>query len=136
MTINSKQVFQKGYEIYKAKNTKLLVELRKNIYFEMRKVFKLKEINPEKGLNNFHKIVGKLSNKDLNSKRKKLIANVTKKINFGEIIFKTFEEFLVNNLAFPKKKGSAIIFPSNFMYPHEIMPVKSGTRFSIITWVV
>lgn len=31
-------------------------------------------------------------------------------------------------------KGSALLFPSNFMYPHEIMPVTSGTRYSIITW--
>ena len=63
----------------------------------MKKVFKLREKNPEKGFNHFHKIVGKLSNKDL-KKRKKLIANVSKKINFGEIIFKTFEKFLLNNL--------------------------------------
>jgi predicted 2-oxoglutarate/Fe(II)-dependent dioxygenase YbiX len=32
--------------------------------------------------------------------------------------------------------GSAIVFPSNFMYPHEIMPVIKGTRYSIITWLV
>lgn len=34
------------------------------------------------------------------------------------------------------KKGSIIMFPSNFMFPHEIMPVISGTRYSIITWYV
>lgn len=33
-------------------------------------------------------------------------------------------------------KGSAIVFPSNFMYPHEVMPVTKGTRYSIITWLV
>lgn len=33
-------------------------------------------------------------------------------------------------------KGSIIMFPSNFMFPHEIMPVTSGTRYSIITWYV
>ena len=32
--------------------------------------------------------------------------------------------------------GDVIVFPSNFMYPHEILPVTNGTRFSIITWVV
>ena len=32
--------------------------------------------------------------------------------------------------------GDVIIFPSNFMYPHEIIPVTEGTRFSIITWIV
>jgi predicted 2-oxoglutarate/Fe(II)-dependent dioxygenase YbiX len=31
-------------------------------------------------------------------------------------------------------KGSALLFPSNFMYPHEIMPVTGGTRYSVITW--
>jgi Rps23 Pro-64 3,4-dihydroxylase Tpa1-like proline 4-hydroxylase len=33
-------------------------------------------------------------------------------------------------------KGAAVLFPSNFMYPHEIMPVTKGTRYSIITWFV
>ena len=33
-------------------------------------------------------------------------------------------------------KGAAIMFPSNFMYPHEILPVLSGTRYSVVTWFV
>ena len=33
-------------------------------------------------------------------------------------------------------KGSAVMFPSNFMFPHEIMPIIKGTRYSIITWLV
>ena len=33
-------------------------------------------------------------------------------------------------------KGGAVLFPSNFMYPHEILPVTSGTRYSIITWFI
>jgi len=48
----------------------------------------------------------------------------------GEFAF--FDRELVYNL----KKGSCIMFPSNFMYPHEIMPVTSGTRYSVITWFV
>lgn len=32
------------------------------------------------------------------------------------------------------KKGSVLMFPSCFMYPHEILPVTSGTRYAIITW--
>jgi len=34
------------------------------------------------------------------------------------------------------KKGSISMFPSNFMYPHEIMPVFNGTRYSIETWLL
>ncbi len=33
-------------------------------------------------------------------------------------------------------KGAAVMFPSNFMFPHEIMPITKGTRYSIITWLV
>jgi hypothetical protein len=33
-------------------------------------------------------------------------------------------------------KGAAILFPSNFMYPHEIMPVTKGTRYSVVTWFI
>lgn len=44
--------------------------------------------------------------------------------------------FFARQLLFKNKKGSAIVFPSNFMYPHEIIPVTKGTRYSIITWLV
>jgi hypothetical protein len=33
-----------------------------------------------------------------------------------------------------QKRGSALMFPSNFMFPHQILPVLDGTRYSIITW--
>ena len=42
--------------------------------------------------------------------------------------------FFGRKLKYNLKKGSIITFPSNFMYPHEIMPVTKGTRYSIITW--
>ena len=36
----------------------------------------------------------------------------------------------------PKKKGSGVVFPSNFMYPHEVEKVTSGIRYSIMTWIL
>jgi predicted 2-oxoglutarate/Fe(II)-dependent dioxygenase YbiX len=33
-------------------------------------------------------------------------------------------------------KGAAVMFPSNFMYPHEILPVTNGIRYSIVTWFI
>lgn len=30
--------------------------------------------------------------------------------------------------------GCALMFPPSFMYPHEILPVTSGIRYSMITW--
>lgn len=44
--------------------------------------------------------------------------------------------FFDRELKYKLNKGDVIMFPSNFMYPHEIMPVTSGTRYSIITWYV
>lgn len=44
--------------------------------------------------------------------------------------------FFNRELIYKLKKGSCIMFPSNFMYPHEIMPVTSGTRYSIVTWFI
>lgn len=43
--------------------------------------------------------------------------------------------FFDKELKFDLKKGDIIMFPSNFMYPHEILPILSGERYSIITWI-
>ena len=44
--------------------------------------------------------------------------------------------FFNRELTYNPPKGSAIMFPSNFLYPHEIMPVKRSVRYSIITWFI
>jgi predicted 2-oxoglutarate/Fe(II)-dependent dioxygenase YbiX len=33
------------------------------------------------------------------------------------------------------KAGSVMVFPSNFMYPHEVKLVTKGTRYSFVSWV-
>tara|TARA_B100000519_G_scaffold21826_1_gene15516 strand:+ start:193 stop:756 length:564 start_codon:yes stop_codon:yes gene_type:complete len=33
------------------------------------------------------------------------------------------------------KKGDIVIFPSSFTYPHQVLPVTSGTRYAVITWI-
>ena len=45
-------------------------------------------------------------------------------------------EFIVAGEIYFPKKGSALIFPSNFMYPHEVKPVTKGTRWSALTWLM
>ena len=30
--------------------------------------------------------------------------------------------------------GSVLVFPSNYLYPHQILPVTEGVRHSIVTW--
>ena len=45
-------------------------------------------------------------------------------------------EFFVAEHQYLPRKGSAIVFPSNFMYPHEAKAVTKGTRWSIVTWLM
>lgn len=42
--------------------------------------------------------------------------------------------FFNQKLKYTIPKGAALMFPSNFMYPHEVMKVTNGTRYSIVTW--
>ena len=32
------------------------------------------------------------------------------------------------------KQGDVILFPSNFLYPHQISPVTKGVRYSYVSW--
>jgi predicted 2-oxoglutarate/Fe(II)-dependent dioxygenase YbiX len=66
------------------------------------------------------------------------IENATRSVACSFLLNDDFEGgefgFFDGKIKHTLKKGSAIMFPSNFMYPHEITPVTSGTRYSIITW--
>ena len=44
--------------------------------------------------------------------------------------------FLVAENEYKTAKGSAIVFPSNFMFPHAVKKVEKGTRYSIVTWLM
>lgn len=41
--------------------------------------------------------------------------------------------FRLQNLKVKPRAGDLFIFPSNFMYPHQAMPVTSGTKHAIVT---
>ena len=43
-------------------------------------------------------------------------------------------EFYVNNKQIEFNKGDIIIFPSNFMYPHEVKVITKGERYSYVAW--
>ena len=52
----------------------------------------------------------------------------------GELCFRNpdgSEEIIMD-----KKANSLILWPSNFLYPHTVKPVKKGTRFSIVGWAL
>jgi hypothetical protein len=45
-------------------------------------------------------------------------------------------EFIVGGKTFQTEKGSALIFPSNFIYPHEVKEIIRGARWSVVTWLM
>lgn len=36
----------------------------------------------------------------------------------------------------PQNVGDAVIFPSNFMFPHQVNKITRGTRYALIGWVI
>jgi predicted 2-oxoglutarate/Fe(II)-dependent dioxygenase YbiX len=44
--------------------------------------------------------------------------------------------FFDRSLTLRLNKGDALLFPSNFMYPHQILPVTKGVRHSVVTWFI
>ncbi len=45
-------------------------------------------------------------------------------------------DFYIAGNKFEPEKGSVIVFPSNFMYPHEAEAVIKGQRWSIVAWLM
>ena len=49
--------------------------------------------------------------------------------------YKGGEFIMFNDTEIKFDKGDVLVFPSLFLYPHKVEPVKSGTRYSYISWV-
>jgi hypothetical protein len=56
-----------------------------------------------------------------------LVAYINDDYDGGELYFR------LQGLNIKPKAGDLYIFPSNYMYPHQAMPVNSGTKYSIVT---
>jgi Rps23 Pro-64 3,4-dihydroxylase Tpa1-like proline 4-hydroxylase len=50
----------------------------------------------------------------------------------GELTLYTPDQQPIYKL--PVKKNQLIVWPSSFMYPHGVAPVKKGVRYSIVSW--
>lgn len=43
--------------------------------------------------------------------------------------------FVMNGQKYMLKSGETLLFPSNFLYPHEVETITSGVRYHFVTWV-
>jgi hypothetical protein len=49
--------------------------------------------------------------------------------------YKGGEFIMFGNKEIKLKQGDLLIFPSIFLYPHRVNPVKKGIRYSFVSWV-
>jgi predicted 2-oxoglutarate/Fe(II)-dependent dioxygenase YbiX len=47
----------------------------------------------------------------------------------GELVFTEA------NMSIPAEEGNVVIFPSSFPYRHSSMPVESGIKYSLVSWL-
>lgn len=68
------------------------------------------------------------------TRRVTIIINLNEGYEGGDFVF--FDPINQRDIIHKEtlKKGSILIFPSNFLYPHSIQPITKGTRYSLVTW--
>ena len=59
--------------------------------------------------------------------------NLNNEYTGGDLVFTDQKEKEIKRLEL--SKGSIVFFPSNFMYPHMVEPIKKGKRYSIVAWL-
>jgi predicted 2-oxoglutarate/Fe(II)-dependent dioxygenase YbiX len=64
--------------------------------------------------------------------------NISRRISCSVILNDDYEggefSFFDKELNYTLNKGDILMFPSTFLYPHEILPVTNGRRYSMVTW--
>lgn len=47
-------------------------------------------------------------------------------------------KIMVDNqeVSYTQNVGDCLMFPSNFMFPHQVEPITNGTRFALVAWVI
>lgn len=67
-------------------------------------------------------------------RRLSIIVNLNEEYEGGDFIF--FDPTNKKNIIHREilKKGTVLIFPSNFLYPHSVEPITKGTRYSLVSW--
>ena len=62
-----------------------------------------------------------------------IIINLNDGYEGGDLVFVDQKEKEIKRLKLGE--GSIVFFPSNFLYPHMIEPIKKGKRYSIVAWL-
>jgi len=71
---------------------------------------------------------------DVTAQARHISISITLNSDFegGEFIF----DFDENIVQYPQNVGDALLFPSNFLFPHQVNKITKGTRYALIAWVI
>ena len=86
------------------------------------------DANEYKAGYSFHEDFGsKVSNRHLS-----ISICLNNKYEGGEFVF----DIPGGHYTVPQNVGDAVIFPSNFMFPHQVNKITKGRRYALIGWVI
>jgi len=134
-----KKIYEVGWEVIDSSNFENLTKLRSKIYEIISKEFELKEDNPDKGLNDFHKILKDIPDTELNQKKVNVIQKISNNKNLVDLIFESFskdiELMLGKDLLVQKTINLVIQTPKdlNPTIPHRDAPPNS--YFELVIWI-
>ena len=84
--INNK-IYDTGWEIIDGLSIESLNKLRESVYKTVSEEFKLEEKDPEKGFNNFHKLIKNIPATKLNQKKVDVIKKIVISIRYHKIFY-------------------------------------------------
>jgi predicted 2-oxoglutarate/Fe(II)-dependent dioxygenase YbiX len=132
--ISSNITIEKNKNIRKSLDDKVF-ECAKEAIKEYNKKFKQAYISKDSGYQLLKYVKGGFYTQHVDS-----ITEKPRTISCSFILNDNFKggefSFFNNKITYSLKKRSAIMFPSNFLYPHSVLPVIDGKRYSIVTWFI
>jgi sporadic carbohydrate cluster 2OG-Fe(II) oxygenase len=128
-----------GFFVKKSKNIEPLNIIKTEVFDLIKEIFHCKSENINDGLNNFHNLIKDVNDAEFNEKRVLLIQKLNKKINIGELLFKSFEDVILNLLGpdiLIQKNCNVVIQRPNDPNPSELHRDAPGNSpYEIVLWI-
>lgn len=135
----SKTDIKNGYCIKKTDKIDALDLLRKNLYELTQEIFNFNCPDIEHGLNNFHNLVKKIDDAELNEKRVLLINKFNDNFNPGSLIFEAFRDVIIEFLGpdiLVQKNCNIVIQKPNDPNPSELhRDAPANSPYEIVLWI-
>jgi len=128
-----------GFAIVPADNMDHLDRARSDIFKLTREVFKISEMNPASGFNNFHRHIESCTPGQFNSMRVELIKRITVEVDVSKLVFDAFEETITKLLGpdiLAQRGCNLVLQPPGDPNPSELhRDAPANSPYEIVVWV-